>query len=152
MLACMALCTVEAHAQKTANSSGGNLSGTGGNAAQSLGNVFYREITGNTGSAIPGTQVPYVITSTLGTAQGSVSLEPAAYPNPVTDVLHLRIDSPSTVPYTYELYDAKGSLLQAKDTAGEVTAVNMSAYPSGVYGLSVRKNRQIIKTFRIIKK
>ncbi|WDF45309.1 T9SS type A sorting domain-containing protein [Chryseobacterium sp. KACC 21268] len=140
------------NAQSSSNSSGGSLSGTDGSASYSLGNVFYKELSGGGGSTEPGTQVPYIITSTLGVNQSFIRLEMAVYPNPITDYLYLKIDFKDTGKYTSDLYDTKGSLLQTKDLKIEKTEIPMSSLPPGVYFLSVRENRKIIKTFKIIKK
>lgn len=139
-------------AQSAANSGGGTLSDAGGSAGYSFGNVFYKELSGSGGSTAPGTQAPYVITSTLGADQTFINLEMAIYPNPVTDYLFLKIDSENTNLYISELYDSKGSLLQAKKINGRKTDIIMSTYPSGVYFLSVKDNRKILKTFKIVKK
>lgn len=139
-------------AQSSANSAGGTLANTGGIADYSFGNVFYKEISGSGGSTVPGTQAPFVITSTLGVEESFINLEMAIYPNPVTDYLFLKIDSDNTNHYISELYDSKGSLLQAKKINAKKTDILMSAYPSGVYFLSVKENRKTFKTFKIIKK
>lgn len=146
------MATVSSYAQSSENTAGGNLNGTGGSAVYALGNVFYEELSGLGGSSSPGTTDSFVITPTLGINQSFVRLEMAIYPNPVTDYLHLKIDSNNPADYYYELFDSKGSRLQAQSTKEQDSKVSMSNYQAGIYLLSVKHNQKTIKTFKIIKK
>ena len=141
------------NAQSSPNSAGGTLSGNSGNAGYAVGNVFYKELLGTGGSAVPGTQSPFVITSTLGTENSdSIKLEMAVFPNPTTEYLHLQIGLEDANHFKYEIYDARGAILSEKNINTKTTNIAMSNYPSGIYFLSVKGKQKIIKTFKIIKK
>jgi hypothetical protein len=64
------------------------------------------------------------------TSLASVSYELVTAPNPVTDRL-LVIGLPAGIPI--QLYNLQGVLLQQVAADHEVTAINMSAYPAGIY-------------------
>ncbi len=81
------------HTQESIPASGGDVSGSGGSASYSIGQVFYSTHTGADGSVSEGVQQPYeisVVTSVVE-AEG-IDLVVSAFPNPVTDHLILRVD------------------------------------------------------------
>jgi hypothetical protein len=68
-----------------------------------------------------------------------------AYPNPLTDVLNIRVD-----PLTLEsisLFNAQGSLIYS----GLDSVIDMSAQPSGVYFLKVQCTGNSAQTLKVIK-
>ena len=54
--------------------------------------------------------------------------------------------------YEYTFYNATGHLLKKQNIREKTTQIDASTLPKGIYLLSVKKDNQIIKTFKIIKK
>jgi hypothetical protein len=80
------------HAQQTANTAGGNATGSGGSASYSVGQPFYTTSTGNSGSVAQGVQHAYEIFS-IGIKETALDISIMAYPNPTTDGLTLQINN-----------------------------------------------------------
>jgi hypothetical protein len=79
-----------AQAQESANSSGGNASGSGGTVAYSIGQVFYTSNAGSSGTVDPGVQHAYEIYS-VGINETNLNISLTAFPNPTTEYLTLQI-------------------------------------------------------------
>ena len=76
-----------------------------------------------------------------------------AYPNPVSDVLYIKIEDEQDIisqsmtsdksfmkEFNIRLYNGSGDLLRSEITKGEALQLNMSKYPTGYYYLHVHDN------------
>ena len=139
-------------AQQAIPSTGGDASGSGGSASYSIGQVVYTTNGAATGVEAQGVQQPYEIFVVLGLDHVSgINLSLAAYPNPTTDFLNLRVEYETNPDLSYQLFDINGKLLDNRPIEGNETAIAMSHYVSGTYLLKVIKNNQVVKSFKIIK-
>lgn len=150
------LCTVlfgllHVHAQSSENSAGGNASGSSGNVAYSIGDVFYEPVSSAGGQLYPGVQGAYEVVETLGQDIAEIGLSLKVFPNPTTDILNLRVDLQDHQKYSYELSDFAGRVLAKKAVTGKVTQLSVSGYPAGHYLLKVLKNNAPVKIFKVIK-
>lgn len=68
-------------AQNSVNSSGGDLTGTGGSASFSIGEVVYSNYSSASGSVIEGVQFPFEIV-TLGNSVFGKDVQLLVFPNP----------------------------------------------------------------------
>jgi hypothetical protein len=74
------------------------------------------------------------------------------YPNPLEDVLHLRVEGVDHESLRYALYNLQGQGLAAGQTAATLTDINLRLFPAGNYLLQVRgKSGEIIRSFKVIK-
>ncbi len=134
------------------NSSGGSLSGDGGSASQSVGQVFYTIVPGTSGTANQGIQQPYEISIVTETKEAiGISLTMSAYPNPTTGLLKLRIDEIRFDNLNYHLYDASGKLLDTGKVSGTETDIDLISREPAVYFLKVLRKSEDLKTFKIVK-
>jgi hypothetical protein len=134
------------------NSSGGSLSGSGGSASQSVGQVFYTIVPGTSGTANQGIQQPYEISIVTETKEAiGISLTMSAYPNPTTGLLKLRIDEIRFDNLNYHLYDASGKLLDTGKVSGTETDIDLISREPAVYFLKVLRKSEDLKTFKIVK-
>jgi len=134
------------------NSSGGSLSGGGGSASQSVGQVFYTIVPGTSGTANQGIQQPYEISIVTETKEAiGISLTMSAYPNPTTGLLKLRIDEIRFDNLNYHLYDASGKLLDTGKVSGTETDIDLTFREPAVYFLKVLRQSEDLKTFKIVK-
>jgi hypothetical protein len=74
-----------------------------------------------------------------------------AYPNPTADEIHLKIDDPSFEEMQFELFDFNGKVLQHGKITGNLSKVDFIGYAAGLYLLNISQNKQIIKSFKILK-
>ena len=133
------------YAQEALITTGGEVTGTGGTASYSIGQVSYTSITGVNGSLTQGIQQPYEIFTTTGINETSFNL----YPNPTTNQVTLKTNDHTSL--SYRLYDMLGKIIETKGVSSNSTHINLEVVSIGFYFLSVVKNNQIVKTFKIIK-
>lgn len=146
------LTTNELNAQEAVPATGGDATGSGGSSSYTVGQVVYTTNIGINGSVAQGVQQPYEIYTTVGIEVMGISLELAAYPNPVSNVLTLYIGNYNNEKLIYQLYDMQGKLLDSKQVVNSSTTVDIQDLPVSTYLLNVIDNSSLIKTFRIIKK
>ncbi len=137
------------HAQESVNGSGGEATGAGGTVSYTVGQVVYTTNTGTNGSVAQGVQQPFEISTTVGVNETTINLELSVYPNPTTDYLTLKVEK--TEGLSYQLYDLQGKVIASKTVNGTSTNISLEEQPTATYFLSVVKNNQIVKTFKIIK-
>lgn len=87
----------------------------------------------------------------LGVNETDINLIFNAFPNPVTDFLTISINK-DYKNLSFELLDSNGRLLESKEITSKDTSINMVKRLPSVYLLNIKKGKQTIKTFKIIKK
>ncbi|MFC6096440.1 T9SS type A sorting domain-containing protein [Flavobacterium qiangtangense] len=141
-----------AHAQQSANATGGKASGSGGTVSYSVGQVAYTSLAGSNGSVSQGVQQPFEISEVLSIEGAEhISLNPTAYPNPAKDKLTLNLQNYDGSSLALQLFDLNGKLLYNEKIMSAETVINMQDYPFGLYFLKVTSAARDIKTFKIIK-
>jgi hypothetical protein len=140
------------HAQEAILATGGKTSGSDGSVSYSVGQVVYTLNTGTNGSIAPGVQQPYEISivSELEEATG-INLLISVYPNPVTELLILKILAVDKVNLWYELYGINGQLLENKRIITDETVISLNNLVSSAYLLKIINGDQELKSFKIIK-
>jgi hypothetical protein len=138
-------------AQQSTTATGGEATGTGGTASYSVGQVVYTTNTGTNGSVAQGVQQPYEISTTVGINETSVNLELSVYPNPTTNYLTLKVDNFELSTLNFQLMDMQGKIIENKKVNSKSTNISLEGQPAATYFISITKNNQLIKTFKIIK-
>ncbi|WP_396210999.1 T9SS type A sorting domain-containing protein [Flavobacterium sp.] len=137
------------YAQKSVVASGGKATGTAGTASFSVGQISYKNPTGNIVSA--GVQQPYEI-QTLGKSDfDAIQLEMKVYPNPTEGEFQLKISDSNLKNLTYQLFDVNGKNLASQNINQEETAISLKYLNKGVYFLAVLMQNKQLKNFKIIK-
>lgn len=140
------------YGQSEVLSSGGDASGSGGSASYSIGQVAYTHYGGENGSVSLGVQQPYLIIM-VGTGEPDISVVTSVYPNPMSSIVNLKIDSPfnTNKKLFFGLYDLNGKLYQQNEIISNMTTIAMDKLAAGVYILRVSDLNTVIKTFKIYK-
>ena len=138
-------------AQQGFTAAGGGASGSGGNAAYSVGQIVYTTNTGAGGSVAQGVQQPYEISIVLGLEDHQISLNMKVYPNPTSDFLILNVGNFELSTLNFELFDVSGKLLESKKITSITETISMENLPSSTYFLKITSNNEEVKTFKIIK-
>ena len=133
-------------------SSGGNAVSASGSVSYSIGQIAYQQAIGTGGSIIQGMQQPFEITATLGVENSEIQLEMQVYPNPVSDILNLKIEKISFKNMQFRLYDLSGKLVKTESIKTAETKINLQNFPSSTYLLQIINEGKISKIFKIIKK
>ncbi len=138
-------------AQESPTASGGEATGTGGAVNYSVGQIVYTTATGTNGSVAQGVQQPFEISVTTGIEKTAINLELSVYPNPTSNFLTLKVADFEGSILGYQLVDMQGKLLKSKENIGNTSTINMDELPKAIYFLTVRDEKQLVKTFKIIK-
>jgi len=137
--------------QESANSSGGDVTGSGGTVAYSIGQVVYTTHTGSNGSVAQGVQHAYEI-YTLVIKETEMNISLTAFPNPTTDHLILEIRDYKSEKVSYQLCNLQGKLISEEQITAKQTQINMSALPIATYFVNViNQDHKKVQTFKIIK-
>ena len=134
------------------NAAGGNATGTGGSASYSVGQVFYTTVSSTTTSVSEGVQQPFEISVFTGVKDiKAIDLYYAAYPNPTSGKLTLKIDNFEPNSFTFQLRDVNGKILRNDKVTEKETVIDMSELKPAAYFLKVTNSKKEVKTFKIIK-
>lgn len=139
------------YSQQGPGSAGGMLTGPGGSATFSVGQVDYIEANGPGGSTNPSIQQPYEIVIIKGISEKNIHLTISTYPNPTTDFVTLKVDRFNVDNFTYQLYDLQGKLLSEEKLKNKETSISLSELANATYFIRVLDNSKEIKYFKIIK-
>ena len=138
-------------AQEALLSSGGDATGTGGTLAYSVGQLVTDEMSEpNKGSVALGLQHTFEII-TLSTSNFATAFGLKIFPNPVTQNLKLNIENYNNETLFAELFDTAGRSILKQKINANTTSFDVSNLRSASYILSVSKNGQQLKTYKIIK-
>lgn len=74
----------------------------------------------------------------------------AVFPNPTSDILNLA-GFENRTGLTYTVTDMNGNLLQNQTISSDTEEIDFSSFSNGIYFISVSRNNQSFKTFKIIK-
>ena len=140
-----------AQAQESANSAGGDATGSGGTVAYSVGQVVYTSNTGSSGTVVQGVQHAFEI-FTVGIKETDLNISLNAFPNPSTENLTLQISDYKNEKLTYQLFDMQGKQLNSGQVTAQQTQINMNGLPSATYFINVvNQENKKFKSFKIIK-
>ena len=138
-------------AQESANSSGGNATGSGGTVAYSVGQVVFTTNFGNSGSVAQGVQHAYEI-FTVGINESILNISLTAFPNPTTDYLTLQISDCNNEKLAYQLFNMEGKQLSNVQIVAQQTQINMNSLPSATYFINVvNQENKKVQSYKIIK-
>jgi len=149
---CLLVVAKTIQAQNAIPVSGGNASGTGGEASYTIGQVVYITNTGTNDSEVQGVQQPYEISimTAIERAKG-IYLICSAYPNPTINSLTLKVERDNNRELLYWLYDINGTLIRTQKILSNETHISLESNTPGAYLLKITCGNKIIKTFKIIK-
>lgn len=138
-------------AQESANSSGGDATGSGGTVAYSIGQVVYTTYVGSNGSVAQGVQHGYEI-FTVGIKETELNISLTAFPNPTTENLTLQISDYKNEKLSYQLFDMQGKQLSNGQITAQQTQINMNGLPSATYFIYVvNQEKKKFQSYKIIK-
>jgi len=149
ILSILLCATIQIQAQNNTVSAGADAEGSNGSISYSIGQVVYTSATGINGSINQGVQQPYDYDVITGIEHTEIEL--ALYPNPTLGQINLTIADSRTQEYSLSLFDATGRLLMQTSKLNELNSFSMESYAAGAYTLSVFKNEELVKSFRIIR-
>lgn len=140
-------------AQEAVVPAGEDATGSGGSAAYTVGQILYTSSSSASAGMILGVQQPYEISIINGLDRfEEIALTLSTYPNPVTDLLILKAESPIWRDLNFQMYNSEGKIYLSEELVDTETNIDMSHLAPGVYFLRVNMEKDAVKTFKIIKK
>ena len=132
---------------------GGTVSGSGGSATYTVGQIADQRVEAGGKYIIEGVQQPYEIQTVGVNNYPGIQLEAVLYPNPTAHFVQLKISNFEIPPHGLkaQLFDKSGKLLQVFDVFDLLTQMDLSEYPSATYQLRIMDDKQLLKTFQIVK-
>jgi hypothetical protein len=140
-----------AQAQSVVPAAGGTVKSSGGSVSYTVGQIAYTTQIGIGGSVAQGIQQAYEITVVTGVDIPEISLQCMVYPNPVNEMLKLKIDQDNLELFRYQFYDLNGNLLMDNKIEGTETTIYMDGLAHTEYFLKVFEGKKEIKVFKIVK-
>ena len=137
--------------QENTNTAGGESTGANGTISYSIGQPFYSEVSNQDNYVIEGLQQPYEISVISGIEINSINLTISAFPNPTTNYLNLEYDDLPKNDTYYSIMNLDGTLIMNGIIKNMSTKLDISDLPNSTYFVTIRDNKSILKSFKIIK-
>lgn len=146
------LCQLNICAQSDFVTTGGDATGSSGSVAYTVGETFYINITGETGSISLGVQQPHFVIM-IGVDETN-DITASLFPNPTDSRIHLRLSEQldiSTRNIFYQLHDLAGKIVLKGEIESTLTEISMQELTDAVYVLRIYNSDKEIKSFKIFK-
>jgi hypothetical protein len=138
------------NAQQAPVNAGGELTGTGGSASYSIGQVTTSYESSSTHTVNEGVQQPYEWFVVSVQEQPGISISLDVYPNPTADLLTISIE-PFTDDYSFELVNELGQQLIIGKLLDAKTTLQLRDYPTATYFLRIKSLHGEPSIFKLIK-
>lgn len=139
------------YSQNSIASSGGQISGAGGNSSFTIGQLVYTTYGDSNRSLAQGVQQAFEIQTLTNNELLLTNSKIFVYPNPSKDNFVLEISENFQEKLEYTIYDVQGKNLIAGIIIDTKTQINTQQIQNGFYFLNVTKNKQLLKVIKIIK-
>ena len=135
---------------------GGDAQGATGSVSYTVGQVVTQTVANSNGSisVAEGVQQPYEIQTVGVNNYPQITLNAMVYPNPTENMAQLELNG-FELPadgLQANLFDSKGKLLQRIPVTGDITEFHIGQYATGTYYLELRHDKQLLKTFKVVRK
>ena len=135
---------------------GGDAQSNSGSVSYTVGQIAVQTSANSNGSvsSAEGVQQPYEIQAVGVDNYPQIALNAVVYPNPTEDLAQLQLNG-FEIPaggLRAILYDGKGKQLQTLTVTDDLTSFQIGHYATGTYYLELRDGRQVLKTFKVVRK
>lgn len=127
---------------------GGDITGSGGHAAYTVGLTSFEFYAGQEGSISLGVQHP--VSGVIIQVEDHNRISIDIFPNPSKDVVNIQSDYSSS-PLTVSLIDMNGAVLMQKEIYQGRSMIPVDQFAAGGYLLTISAEGSILKTCKIIK-
>lgn len=144
---------VSLFAQSVVVPTGGTANGSGGTVTYTVGQIADQKVEGDGRYIIEGVQQPYEIQVVGINSYPGIHLSAMVYPNPTSDkvVLSIRDYEIPSSGLMLQVYDLNGKQLKTMVIKDADTEVDFSAFAAATYHLRVLNQKQLLKTFKVVK-
>jgi hypothetical protein len=145
LIAIFANCSL--FAQDVIGTAGDSYSTTAGNIDFTIGEVVINTVTNGTEDLTQGFHQPSW--TYAGVYDFVDDYSAVIFPNPTIDVVN--INSPEFAGVTFTLQDAAGRIVLVGNLTDVTTTLDFSVYATGTYSITLSKQGENLKTFKLIK-
>lgn len=139
-------------AQQAVLNSGGNALSSSGSVSFSLGQLVVQTAEGISGSVSAGVQQAFEFQTLSLDEFPGLKLQLKLYPNPVKEFIFISFPGNERTGFeVYELYDLSGRRIRSGTISGNETQVSFQDLPATVYLLNIIREKNVLKTFKVIK-
>jgi len=138
-------------AQSNTVASGGGAQNASGSIEYSIGQIDYLASQSVGGSVQQGNQHPFESSISTDVEVTSWLSQAAVFPNPFISNLSVRIQGIQTIRLQFIIHDILGHTWLTGDLNQELTTLPISGLDDGMYVLSIRHGKQVLRTFQILK-
>lgn len=138
-------------AQSNTVSTGGNASSSTGSVSYSTGQIDYISAVGAPGNLNQGLQQPFEFYIITGTEEIDIDLNVRAFPNPTDYFISLEINLDDLSNLHYQIFNVHAQMIDQQKIHSKNTQIDLLSLINGQYVLKVNRNKNEIKTFKIIK-
>ena len=144
----MAMQTIEA--QSDVVPMGGTATGDGGTVTYTIGQIAVQSYEESGVIISEGVQQPYEIQIIGIDNYPGITLNAVVFPNPTNGNVQLTMNNEQSEGEV-KVFDMNGKLLFVKKIEGENTEIPMSELAAGTYFVNVVSEKQVLKTFKVVK-
>ena len=138
-------------AQSNTLTTGGDANSSSGSVSYSIGQIDYISASSTSGNINQGLQQPFEFYIITGTHEDGINLNIKAFPNPTDYFVSLEVDLDDLSNLNYQLFNMHAQLLESKTIQVKNTLIDLRSLINGSYILKITRNKQEIKSFKIIK-
>lgn len=150
ILTMAALLTTSLPAQQVIATSGGSGQSSSGTISYTLGELVIETYNGTDKKLTQGFQQSRLIITAVNELQG-LSYSVAAFPNPTTDFVKLKLEKDFPEALDYLLMDINGKVVSSgKITAGEAS-ISFESAALGTYFIKIIQDKKEVKTLKVMK-
>ena len=135
---------------------GGDVQSNSGSVSYTVGQIAVQTTANSSGSiaVTEGVQQPYEIQTVGVDNYPQISLNAVIYPNPTENIAQLQLNGfeISANGLRAILYDGNGKQLQSVTITDDLTPFQIGQYATGTYYLELRDGKQVLKTFKVVRK
>ncbi|WP_397446937.1 T9SS type A sorting domain-containing protein [Polaribacter sp. R77954] len=140
------------YSQATFASSGGNTISDKGSLTFTVGQLVYTSSHNDNGSIAQGVQQAFEFQLLSNSDVSPKNFTLLTYPNPTSDNFVVKLSDTSYNKLEYTLFDIQGKQIKTGGITKRETSIAIQDVSNGVYFLKVTKDKQLLKSPKIIKK
>ncbi len=143
-------CSQSLLAQEVVATAGSTLSNSSGSISFTIGEGVASTLTKGDKTITQGFQQANISVSMLSELK-DLDFSISVFPNPISDVLTLKVNKEDVLGFQYLIFDINGKLLYQKKLESPETSVPVNQLANGLYILKVQSGVKELKIFKIIK-
>ena len=92
----------------------------------------------------------YLEVPTLGVAENGIEKIFGIYPNPASELFTITHNSKKGDDISLMIYDILGNLMEQDKLTNQISQIDISAIPSGMYFVSLIENNSLLNTRKLV--